>query len=312
MADYTIQNVYDQARALLRDTQVSGGEDYTNTVLAPFLGEAYRRLFSALMGASKRVQRITYVNFPFDTTILIPSVYGISDLFEPILLEERAAGANIAIVSTTNTTPISVNAPSHGLGTGTEIIQSGIAGTTAPWGQWFVTVTDANNYTLNGSASDGGSGTGGYATIPNNLQFTQVIPIDGPNQGLDGQVTNSLQVYLWQNQQMLFRGCTETQQLRITYWASGNLPANTATVINIDNSIDFLSYATAYGAAQSSGWKELADTLFQMAYGDPTKSTGLLADFCAFQTRSLQRGPQRRQLPFRGKRSRYGSVLLGG
>lgn len=314
MPNETVEAVLTQARALLRDTQVVGGEDFTDSVLMPYFQEGYRRLYQAMMGASsKRAQRIVYLNLPFNTTVLIPSVYGITDMFEPVLVEERAAGTNIAISSTTNAQPISVNAPSHGLSTGNEVIVSGVTGTTAPWGQWFITVTDANNFTLNGSLGDGATGSGGYCTVPNNIQFTQVLSIDSPEQGLDGAVTNSLQVYMWINQQLLFRGCTENQQLRITYWASGVAPTITSTVIAIDNSIDFLAYATAWGAANASGWKELADTLLAIAYGRPDIPwpTGMLADFVAGMTRALQRGPQRRQLPFREKRSRYGSYIIG-
>jgi hypothetical protein len=313
MPSPTVEQVFNQARAILRDTQVVGGEDYTDVVLAPYFQEAYRRMYTGLFGAgSKRVQRIWYVNFPYDTTVLIPSVYNVFDLFEPVLVEERMAGSNITIVSTSTTTPISVNAPSHGLSTGNEVLVTDVANTNAPWGLWFITVMDANNFTLNGSASDGVAGSGGYCTVPNNLQFTQVQAIDLAEQGLDGAISNSLQVYIWTGQQFLFRGCTENQQLRITYWASGNPPTSTSAIIGVDNSIDFLAYATAFSAAQASGWTDLSDKLLIQAYGNPQiPGTGLLSELTAGMTKMLQRGPQRRQLPFRARRSKFGSFLLG-
>jgi hypothetical protein len=313
MPNETLEQVYNQARALLRDTQVVGGEDYTDVTLAPYFQEAYRRLYQAMMAASaKRVQRTIFANLPALTTILIPATINCFDIFEPILVEERAAGTNIPIVTTSNTIPIIVNCPGHGLSTGTEIIITDVLGTYAPWGLWFVIVIDANNFSLNGSMGDGTAGTGGYATIPNNLAFTEVLPMDLPNQGFDGTPTTSLGVYLWQNQNFMFRGSSEVQQLRITYWASGSPPTNSAAVINIDSSIDFLAYATAFGAAQASGWKELADTLLVQAYGNPQiPSTGLLAEYTAGMTKMLQRGPQRRMLPFRPQRNKWGGTILG-
>lgn len=314
MPNPTVEAVFSQARALLRDTQVVGGEDYTDTVLAPYFQEAYRRLFACLAGGGvKRVQRLWYLNFPANTTVLIPAIHNVVDLFEPIMVEERMAAGSVSITSTSNTIPIIINAPGHGLSTGTEVIISDVAGTTAPWGVWFATVIDTDHFSINGSMADGSTGTGGYFTVPNNLQFTQVIPIDLADQGLDGNITSSLQVYLWQNQQFMFRGASEAQQLRVTYWCSGNPPTNTATVINIDNSVDCLAYSTAASAAQASGWRELSDTLMAQVYGPPgSQGIGLLADFLNLQVRQMQKGPQRRQLPFRAKRSRFGSYIVAG
>lgn len=315
MPNETLEQVYIQARALLRDTQVVGGEDYQDAVLAPYFQEAYRMVFNALAGSGiKRVQRIIYVNFPLNTTVLVPAAFNVFDIFEPIMVEERMAGGSVAITGTSNTIPIVVEAAGHGLSTGTEIIVSDVPGTTAPWGVWFATVIDSSHFSLNGSYGDGTVGTsGGYFTIPNNLKFTTVLPIDLAQQGLDGDITSSLQVYLWQNQQFMFRGCTESQQLRITYWASGVAPTNTATIIGIDNSIDILATATAYGAAQASGWTELADKLYARVYGLPVQpGTGLMSEWVAEQVKMLQRGPQRRQLPFRAKRSRFGSYIVAG
>lgn len=313
MPDVTVEAVLNQARALLRDTQVVGGEDYTDSVLMPYFGEAYRMIFNAMAaGGVKRVQRIIYVNLQMPTTILIPATANVFDIFEPILVEERAAGTNIPIVFTSNTIPIIAYAPAHGLSTGTEVISTDILGTYAPWGLWYVVVIDADHVSLTGSMGDGTAGTGGYLTVPNNLAFTEVLPIDLPNQGLDGTPTTSLGVYLWQNQNFMFRGATSNRQLRITYWASGIAPTNSATVIAIDNSIDVLSYATAYGAAQASGWKELADTLYIRVYGRPDIiGSGLLADYTAQSVKMLQRGPQRRMLPFRPQRNKWGGTIIG-
>lgn len=315
MATNTLQQIFDQARAFLHDTQMAGGETWTNSALQPHFSEPYRKMFSCLMGLSKRVQRVAYINLPASTTVLIPSTYNVVDFAEPEKIEERPAPTAITISSTTNATPINCLAPSHGLGPAATVVEgvvSGVSGTAAPWGRWFVTVVDSNNFTLNGSSGDGTTGTGGNFTPWSQQAFQEVVPLDLSSQGMDGVPTSYLGVYLWINEQLTFPGATGTQQLRITYWASGTPPTNANTVIGIDNCIDFLSVATAANAARANGWDDLSDRLDTKSYGAGGESCtgGLIGDFIKIQVSTLQRGPQRRRLPFRYKRSRFGSYVI--
>lgn len=315
MAQNSLQNVFDAARGYLHDTAVAGGEVWVNSALQVHFAEPYRRMFRCLMGMSKRVQRVVYVNLPANQTVLIPSTVNLTDLAEPEIVEERPASTTVTITSTTNATPISVLATGHGFGTAgqvVEVIISGVASTTAPWGQWFATITDANNFTLNGSTGDGTGGTGGTATLSGSLKFTEVSPLDLAGQGLDGQPQQYLGNYLWINEMFQFRGASNAVQLRITYWASGNPPTNANTTIGIDDCLDFLACATAANAARANGWFQLADQLKFTAYGAEQEANGmggLLGEFVKIQVSSLQRGPQRRRLPFRNKRPRFGSYV---
>jgi len=264
---------------------------------------------------SKRVQRVVYLNFPAYTTVLNPIAFSIPDLSEPVLVEERIANAVVAISTTTAATPIVVNAPAHGYGTVGSQVQiqvTGVAGTPAPWGNWFVTIIDANNFSLNGSMTDGNAGTGGSAMIASQIQFTEVSPVDMNYQGLDGQPQQRLGSYRWANEQLQFRGSVNANELRITYWASGTPPTNASTTIGIDNCIDFLAVATAANAAYANGWQSLGDILKSRAYGDGGDycNGGLLGKFMAIQVASLQRGPTRRRLPFRPHRYRYGDPII--
>lgn len=71
----------------------------------------------------------------------------------------------IAITSSTDATPISINTTvAHGLTTGDTDIITGHTVNTNANGTWTVTVTDANNYTLNGSAGTGGGAGGATGT----------------------------------------------------------------------------------------------------------------------------------------------------
>lgn len=316
MATNTLEDVFNAARGYLHDTTPTSGAVWVDSALQTHFAEPYRKMFNCLMGVSKRVQRIVYVNLPASTTVLIPSTYGITDFAEPERIEERPAPASIAITATTNATPINCTATSHGLGangTMVEGVVSGVASTFAPWGRWFVTIVDANHFTLNGSAGDGNAGTGGTFTPWSQNPFQECAPVDLMYQGMDGVPTTYLGVYLWIDEQLTFPGATGTQQLRITYWASGTPPTNTNTVINIDNCIDFLSVATAANAARANGWNDMADRLDAKAYGQAGGDSctgGLIGDFIKIQVSTMQRGPQRRREPFRWRRSRYGNYII--
>lgn len=316
MATYSLQNVFDQARGYLHDTQLPGGETFRNGDLQVHFNEPYRRMFGCLMGVSKRVQRTAYISLPANTGVLIPAAYGITDFSEPELIEERQAPASLAITSISAASPIVVNIPAHGLGTAGQIVEcvvNGVTGTSVAQGRWFATITDASNLTLNGSVGDV-AGTGGTLTPWSQGRFTEVLPIDLTEQGLDGVPGQLLEVYLWEDEKIQFRGSSSAQQLRITYWASGNPPVVPSTTINIDNSIDFLACATAANAARANGWYALADQLKFTAFGQTQEANctgGLLGEFIKIQVLTLQRGPQRRRLPFREKRSRFGDAVLG-
>lgn len=316
----SVQSIFDGVRSNLSDTQVVGGEVFTNAyLLGPsnnggLFGEPYRSMYGRLMGASKRAQRTIWVVLPANTSVLIPSTYSITDFAEPEMLEERPAASKIAIASTSTTTPIEVTtvAP-HGLSSNAEGTISGVASTFAPWGNWFITKTGANTFTLNGSGSDGVAGTDGFFYPENQLPYAEVFPADLYAAGLDGGPNQVLGVYLYEDGHLKFRGASIDVELRITYYLSGTPPSNPNYIIPIDNCQDFLTCATTANAARSKGWTTMYESFRNQAYGDPTHpdEPSLLDLFFNIQVLASQRGPQRRQLPFRDKRSRYGTYVLG-
>lgn len=315
MPTCTLENVFSDVRGILSDTQISTGEIFTDTYLPPHFAEPYRSMFARLLGSSKRIQRVIGVVLPINQTVLIPSTYNITDLSEPELVEERPAPSAIAVTSTDTSTPINVTtATPHGFTVGSVVegFLSGVSGTSAPWGNWFVTSTGASTFSLNGSASDGNAGTGGNFYVENNLAWSEVSPTDFA-MSLDGQPQSTLGVYLWINEMFQFRGAAQATQLRITYYASGAPPTNVNTVIGVDNARDFLAYATAANAARSKGWITQFEVLRDKAYGDPMhpEELSLLDLFWMGQVLASQRGPARRQAPFRDKRSKFGTYLLG-
>jgi hypothetical protein len=328
----TVQAVLDDVRGYLSDTQVVGGEVFTNAYLlgtqgsgvagnGSLFGEPYRSMFAKMIGGSKRVQPNVDVVLPAYTSQLIPETVGITDFSEPEYIEERMATTPVAILSTDTGTPITVTTvAAHGLTTQTEGAVTGVTATgssgslpcSAPWGRYFITVTGPSTFTLNGSASDGIPGSGGNFYVESTLPFTQVTPTDYAAT-LDGLPQQCLGSYLWSNNRLQFRGATSATELRITYYSSGNSPTSPNFLIPIDNCRDFLSVATAANAASAKGWNDKAQGLRNRAYGDPShpEEQSLLDLFWAGQVLASQRGPQRRQAPFRDKIYRFGSYLLG-
>lgn len=79
----TVEAIYDSVRAMLADTQVTGGEVFTNTLMAPFFAIAYRRLIDEFLNWDiPTVEKIVYYTLPANTLTLTPATAGISDFGE--------------------------------------------------------------------------------------------------------------------------------------------------------------------------------------------------------------------------------------
>jgi hypothetical protein len=98
----------------------------------------------------------------------------LSDAVQQILgYSQRITFQAVAIASTSAATPVVVNAPGHGLETGSVTTISGTTQASLN-GVWTVTEIDANNFSLNFSVNPGGIGSGGFlqsSTLQRNLPF---------------------------------------------------------------------------------------------------------------------------------------------
>jgi hypothetical protein len=96
----------------------------------------------------------------------VPNYIGFSDnqgatwteMDLPVSLE-----ATVAITNATNATPIVITSNNHGLRNNfaDQVRIAGVLGNTAANGDFFITVIDANNFSLNGSSGNGAYGGGG-------------------------------------------------------------------------------------------------------------------------------------------------------
>lgn len=84
----------------------------------------------------------------------------------------------MAIVSSTNASPIALTVSGHGLTSGDVVDVYDHQTNTAANGRWTVTVSDANTFTLNGSTGNGVGGTTGHI-IGRTLGANYQVPSDG-------------------------------------------------------------------------------------------------------------------------------------
>jgi hypothetical protein len=307
MPTETVQNVLDAARTWLSDNGVvSTGEIFTNAVLLPHYSTAYRKMYNAMANlGTPRIRREFYHMMPAYTTILQPTVIGVTDMAEPEFMDERIGVTQVAITSTNTASPIQVttSTPHNYASNSTDVIITEVSGTQVPWGRWFVTVVDPSNFTLNGSTSDGNAGSGGFASTSTD----KFVPMDFIDSLTDRDISDKLRDVVWEENVLKFRGATQAVQIRVTYIASGNPPQGTSTVIGIDDCLNFLGCYTAAIAAGAKTWNSIADRLGRLALGTTPErdgSGGYLRDFTNSQVKKMQRA-QRRRRPFRKKRSQF-------
>jgi hypothetical protein len=90
---------------------------------------------------------------------------GATDYDEIFQFTDPVAAPPMPIVSSTNTSPITVEATGHGLWTGACVTIAGHAGNASANGTWTITAVDADHFTLNGSAGSAVGGASGTAAV---------------------------------------------------------------------------------------------------------------------------------------------------
>src|SRR5690348_18059822 len=91
----TFENICDRARAHLGDTDVAGGEKYTNTYLTPYFGTFWEEFYGkiAAIGGPK-IKNRAYYNLAAYTTLLSPATAGISDFGELVAGDRKSTRLN--------------------------------------------------------------------------------------------------------------------------------------------------------------------------------------------------------------------------
>lgn len=240
MSDCTVADVITGAMSLLGD---AAGE-ITQEIIDDF-NTAYGEMMDlGIKCQVSQIKREVYFTLPANTNVLFPSQLGVTDFDEPARLWERAIGATVAVQSTTDGTPITVNATSHGQNTGNRIELNGIQGVPS-WvnRDWYCTVVNANTLTLNGSITCGSNGTGGTLMFSSDqfirMQLVSTIP---SNQQQQSQI---LGVYYFEDNILYFPGSLTPRQLWIEYLAGEDPPASGVIGFANGRELNFLKNATA-------------------------------------------------------------------
>ena len=243
-------------RNLLGDTDVSGGDLFTDTEIHPSFVSAWDELMS-LMAADQipTAKRIWYHILPAYTTILYPSQAGITDLDSLVNLRERPAVTQIGLTACASGTGGAIQlttATPHGFTTNQLTQVMDIGGVKGANGQWYVTVVDPSNLLLNGSIfpSDAAYVANSGAVEPENTdQFIQVHRREELSQR---DPDSRLLDFAWREDNFQFIGATSDVQLEITYLSDGTAPGTTGSLV-YDGIQNALAYRTAALLAYKHG-----------------------------------------------------------
>lgn len=251
-------------RNLLGDTDVAGGDIFTDGEIYPSFISAWDELIS-MMAADQipAAKRIWYHVLSAWTTILYPSQAGITDLDSLVSLRERAAVAQIGITACISGTggaiQITTTSP-HGFASDqlTQVMDMG--GVRGANGQWYASVVDPLNLLLRGSIFPGDAAyvaNSGFVEPANANRFVTVhrreqLPQRGPD--------TALLEFAWREDDLQFIGATVDVQLEITYLSDGTAPGLTGSLL-YDGIQNALAYRTAallaykHGRGQDDGMR---------------------------------------------------------
>jgi hypothetical protein len=161
---------------------------------------------------------------------------------------------------------------------------------------WFITITGADTFTLNGSRELGfGSGTGGTA-MWSQQTFQPMINIDtrpGAGQLVINEVLGSWQ---WNENAIYVPGSTSPRQLWIEYIASTDAPLTGTIGLCQGREKQFLTYATAARFATGVRQMPVGPQYMMAAYGPSGQadgSGGMLRELLAPIWRQQQQLPRR-------------------
>lgn len=265
----TLTEVYDQTRAEVGDTEVSGGQIYTNSLLLPHIQSATRTLWRGLRNlATPRVQRTLFYTLPANTNTFHPSTALITDFSEPSgPVSQRSGLTSVAVsAATQGATSLAVTCGSaHNLTTGDTVVLEQLVGLKGANILCTVTVTSSTQFTANGVITTGTYVSGGYVVTSNNefspLEYRQSIPSSTTRDA------RGLSVVVYQDNYFQFLPSNDDQQIRITYWSSAQVPTSGSDQIAFNDCIDFLAKYAGSMACKAQGANDRAATLKMESVG---------------------------------------------
>lgn len=267
----TVQQILDTARLHLGDTEVSGGQLYTDdgasgTVnLRTYLDLAYQRLFERLNNIdSQAVEATRYFDVPAHQSYIDPKSFGANDVGElEVLRSRRRESASVILSATPDAaTPqqyvdIGFAAP-HGRTDGNEVVIYNALGISDDINdRWTVTAPTATSLRLLGCTSAGSytanSGTMSYSGEGWSEPYRSVDS-DDVQSGQFRVIGERIRIY----------PADHVRQFLFQLTLSGRLPASDSGSVLIDGSLNYLSAQTA-GLALGPRNRNRSETLLRDA-----------------------------------------------
>ena len=272
----TLTEIYEQTRSKCGDTEVSGGQIYTNALLLPHVQEAVRVLWRGLANlGTPGVRRTFYYTLPANTSIFYPSTAGITDFTQPSgAIAQRGSITQVAITgAVAAATGLQVTCGSaHSLTTGNVVTLEQIGGLYGANILATVTVSSPTVFIANGVVVSGAYTSVGYVSTSTN-EFVDV-PQGLALPAASNQSNTELSGVIYQEGRFQFNPATAASQIRIAYWSSGKVPASGSDQIPVNDCIDFVSVYAAAEASKSQGANDRYAMLHEQALG-PSYSEGV-------------------------------------
>lgn len=265
----TLSEVYTQARAKCGDTEVVGGQIYTNSILLPHVQEATRALWRGLRNlATPRVQRTFYYTLPANTSIFYPQTALITDFSEPSgpVCQRDGLTAVAVAAATQNGSNLDITCTGpHGLTTGDVVVLEQLGGLKAANALCAVTATSATQLFANGVITSGTYTSGGFVVTSQNefqpLEYASAVPT------ATTQSTPGLTIAVYADNYFQFLPSNNNQQIRITYWSSSEVPVSDADKIYFNDCIDFVAIYAAAEASKAQGAMTQYEQMRRQAVG---------------------------------------------
>lgn len=289
----TLTSVFDQARVILADQDVIGGDLYTDAKLLGSAQQATRDVWRALQNIqAPSIVRIRYLILRANTVSLdiASAVSAIAttlvDLKEPLAIYERRDLTEYTIASVAANTSVGLDittTAAHGRATGDRVTINGLATAGAVQlggdGLYGITLIDTDSFTANGLymriSGTYGANTGKAVYSANAFQPMRKLG------RLDRQLnSSSLEFWAWTEDRLMFRGADHDRQLCIVYESTASVPSSGSDIIPINDSVDVVAtLAAAYST--SVRMPSVSQMLMNRALGPTLQrdgSAGMLRD----------------------------------
>lgn len=283
MAFVTKQQVFDKARILLGDSEVPGGQVFTDdgangtwnlsSLLETPYAEAYRHLGNF---ESPFTKRNFHALVAAHQSHLDPAGVGITNVGEILDVRSRPVAATLAIAAVTPDLATSIcrvqTSTAHGLSSGDNVVILGtIDAITNIADEWPVLVADADEFDLLGCRADGTWTSGGSVVVPSGAWSLPLVAGDSP---LDLEI-GCRPEYTWEGDILRFKLAAVERLVKVSYKISATLPASDSGSLAPDDMKDYFTYRLAGLAAEADGDYETAQRMKLEAVGpDPERFIG--------------------------------------